>query len=65
MSTIAIEFLNKFNALSEEEKHDVTVEILRSLPDYGETPGQTYDPLAAEAWGEMEQKEKVDAQASI
>jgi hypothetical protein len=65
MSATAIEFLNKFNALSEEERHDVTVEILRSLPDYGETPGQTYDPLAAEAWGEMDRKEQEDAQASI
>jgi len=65
MSTTADEFLAKFNALSEEDRHEVTVEILRSLPDYGDTPCQTYDPLAAEAWGEMDRKEKADAQASI
>jgi hypothetical protein len=65
MSATAREFLTKFNTLSEEDRHEVTVEILRSLPDYGDTPGQTYDPIAAEAWGEIERTETADAQTSI
>ena len=65
MSPAVQELLTSYHNLSEEDRHEVSVAILRDLPDYGDIPQETYDMLYAETLTEAERTEAVNAEASI
>ena len=60
MSAAAQELLAKYQSLSEEDRYEVSVAILRDLPDYGEIPQEAMDELTNEMFLGLDRAEAAD-----
>ncbi len=60
--TIAVQnLLNSFNTLSEAEKHEATVEILKQSPESGDLSDSVLCEIADELFQAMDKSEAKDA----